>query len=123
LSENKQPLKNLKVDSTSLYREDVFTDLKVGTLRRLSPVLPDGSPDPGRPILFSGEAQVMTGMGAVPIQCSIPDATTLEQASAGFPAAMEAAVQNMIREAQEMRRQEASRIVVPGAQPPKLDLG
>lgn len=123
MSENKQPLKDLKVDNANLYREDVFTDLKVGTLRRLSPVLPDGSPDSSRPVLFSAEAQVMTGMGALPIQCSIPNATTLEQASAGFPAAMEAAVQNMVREAQEMRRQEASRIVVPGAAPPKLDMG
>ena len=55
------------MDSTQLYREETFTDRRVGTIRRLTPVVADGSADPARAVLFVGQAQVMTPMGAVPI--------------------------------------------------------
>ena len=45
------------MDAKSLYREDIYTDRKVGTLRVLVPVKSDGSPDPGRKAAFVGEAQ------------------------------------------------------------------
>ena len=35
----------VKVDKSNLYKEESFTDLKVATIRRLSPVKHDGSPD------------------------------------------------------------------------------
>ncbi len=55
------------MDSTQIYREETFTDRKVGTIRRLTPVAADGSADSARPVIFVGQAQVMTPMGAVPI--------------------------------------------------------
>ena len=55
------------MDSTQIYREDTFTDRKVGTIRRLTPVSADGSEDSARPVLYVGQAQVMTPMGAVPL--------------------------------------------------------
>ena len=36
---------NLTMDAASVYREDVYTDRKVGTIRSLTPVKSDGSPD------------------------------------------------------------------------------
>ena len=88
------------MDSTQVYHEQIFTDRKVGTIRRLTPVKSDGSADAARPVLFVGQAQIMTPMGAVPIS---------------FGPAAEAAVQQTMRELQEMRREQASSLVIPDA--------
>ena len=42
----------LKMDPTSLYREDTYTDRKIGTIRVLTPVTADGATDLGRKILY-----------------------------------------------------------------------
>jgi hypothetical protein len=102
------------MDSTQIYREETFTDRKVGTIRRLTPVVADGSPDPARAVLFVGQAQVMTPMGAVPISFEL-DASTLDVAIAKFGDAAEQAVQQTVRELQEMRREQASSLVIPDA--------
>ena len=59
------------MDAKSLYREEIYTDRKVGTLRVLVPVKNDGSPDTARPTVFQGEAQLMTNMGPLPISFDI----------------------------------------------------
>ncbi len=100
------------MDSTQIYREDVFTDRKVGTIRRLTPVSADGSADAARPVLFVGQAQVMTPMGALPISFEL-DALSLDVAITKFGTAAEAAVQQTMRELQEMRREQASSLVIP----------
>jgi hypothetical protein len=102
------------MDSTQLYREETFTDRKVGTIRRLTPVAADGSADSARAVLFVGQAQVMTPMGAVPISFEL-DAETLNVAIEKFGAAAESAVHQTMRELQEMRREQASSLVIPGA--------
>jgi hypothetical protein len=102
------------MDSNEVYREDIFTDRKVGTIRRLSPVTADGAADPSRPVVFVGQAQVMTPMGALPISFEL-DATTLDGAIAKFGPAAEAAVQQTMRELQELRREQASSLVIPDA--------
>ena len=102
------------MESTQIYREETFTDRKVGTIRRLTPVAADGSPDPARPVTFVGQAQVMTPMGAVPLSFEL-DATTLNEAIDKFGAAAEAAVHQTMRELQEMRREQASSLVIPDA--------
>ena len=102
------------MDSTQIYREDIFTDRRVGTIRRLTPVVADGSVDPAREVLFVGQAQVMTPMGAVPISFEL-EASTLDAAIAKFGDAAEQAVQQTVRELQEMRREQASSLVIPDA--------
>ena len=102
------------MDSTQVYHEETFTDRKVGTIRRLTPVNAEGSPDAARPVLFVGQAQIMTPMGAVPISFEL-EATTLDGAIAKFGPAAEAAVQQTMRELQEMRREQASSLVIPDA--------
>jgi hypothetical protein len=113
------------MDSTQLYREETFTDRKVGTIRRLTPVTADGSADAARPVLFVGQAQVMTPMGAVPISFEL-DAASLDAAIEKFGPAAESAVQQTMRELQEMRREQASSLVIPdvggGARPSPNDL-
>jgi hypothetical protein len=102
------------MDSNQIYREDTFTDRKVGTIRRLTPVAADGSADSTRPVIFVGQAQVMTPMGALPISFDL-DAESLNVAIEKFGAAAESAVQQTMRELQEMRREQASSLVIPDA--------
>ena len=102
------------MDLTQIYLEETFTDRKVGTIRRLTPVTADGSTDAARPIIFVGQAQVMTPMGAIPISFEL-EAVSLNVAIEKFGAAAEQAVHQTMRELQEMRREQASSLVIPDA--------
>lgn len=102
------------MDETSLYREEIYTDRKIGTLRVLSPVKADGAPDTLRRTVYQGEAQLMTNVGPLPISFDI-DATNLADAIAGYPEATKAGIERAMREIQEMRRQASSSIVLPPA--------
>ena len=108
------PVEEITVDQDNLYLEEVFTDLKIATIRRLSPVTADGSPDETRDTLYQGQTQLMSQMGPLPVSCVI-EASSMEEALAKFPEAIGKAVERMIDEAREIQRQEASRIIVPGA--------
>ena len=110
---------NLTMDAAGVYREDVYTDRKVGTIRSLTPVKSDGAPDPARKPVYVGEAQILTPMGAIPVTFEI-DAATLDAAVTQYPAAAKQAVERTIKEIQELRRQAASSIVIPqgGGLPP-----
>jgi hypothetical protein len=107
-------LPDIQVDRNSLYREEVFTDRKAGTLRRLVPVTTDGAPDATRAVVWSGQTQLLTPGGVLPLNFDI-DATSLDQALERFPAAVHTALEAAIEEAREYRREAASRIVVPDA--------
>lgn len=103
-----------KMDANALYREDIITDRKVGTLRRMIPIRIDGSDDAARPTLYVGEAQIMTNAGPLPINFEV-EAKTLAEAVEKFGDAAKEAVERTVRELQELRRQQASSIVVPPA--------
>jgi ATP-dependent exoDNAse (exonuclease V) alpha subunit len=107
-------LPEIKLDATSLYREEIFTDRRAGTLRRMTPVKVDGSVDEARAVLFSGQTQLLTPGGVLPLGFDI-EAGTLEEALDRFPEAVKLALDEAIEEAREMRREQASRIVVPDA--------
>ena len=102
------------MDSTQLYREETFTDRKVGTIRRLTPVAADGAADAARAVIFVGQAQVMTPMGTIPISFEL-DAASLNAAIEKFGLAAEQAVHQTMRELQEIRREQASSLVIPDA--------
>jgi hypothetical protein len=102
------------MDAASLYREEIYTDRKVGTLRVLVPVQPDGSPDAARPTVYQGEAQLMTNVGPLPISFDI-EASSLAEAVSRYADATKAGVERAMRELQEMRRQASSSIVIPPA--------
>jgi hypothetical protein len=110
------------MDAATLYREDTFTDRKVGALRRLTPVRSDGTTDTARAVLFVGQAEIMTNMGPVPISFEI-EAQSLDQAVAGFSTAAAAAIERTVQQIQEMRRQAASQLVVPQGGMPNLGPG
>jgi len=117
VSDPQQPLADLNVDKDNLYREEVFTDLKVASIRRLTPIKSDGSEDADRPVRFIAETTLMSARGPLPVQANI-EATNLDAAIEKFPAAVNEAVEQMIEQAKEMQRQEQSRIVVANQMPP-----
>lgn len=105
-------LPDVKLDPASLYQEEIFTDRRAGTLRRLTPITVDGLPDPSRAVLFSGQTQLLTPAGVLPLGFEI-EAATLAEALEKFPEGVKMALEQAIEEAREMRREQASRIVVP----------
>jgi hypothetical protein len=107
-------LPEIKFDVQGLYREEVFTDRRAGTLRRMTPVSVDGSVDASRPVLYAGQTQLLTPGGVLPLGFEI-EAKDLAEAIEKFPEAVKVALEEAIEEAREMRREAASRIVVPDA--------
>lgn len=105
-------LPEIQLDPKGLYREDVFTDRRAGSIRRLTPVNSAGDVDASRPVLFSGQTQLLTPAGVLPLGFEI-EAKTLEEALQKFPAGVKVALEQAIDEARELRREAASRIVVP----------
>lgn len=101
-----------KMDPENLYLEEVFTDRRVGTIRRLTPVNGKGAIDTTRAVTYIGETQVMTSVGALPISFEL-EAKDLAEAAAKFGAEAKDAIERTVRDLQEMRRQAASSIVVP----------
>src|SRR5260221_12397470 len=113
---------DIKVDPNSLYLEEIFTDRRIGTIRRLTPVKKDGKRDEARAILYVGETQVMTPAGALPIGFEI-GAGSLEEAADKVGQLARHATERTVRELQEMRRQAASQIVVRHGPPPPVPPG
>ena len=107
-------LTDIKVSVDNLYKEESFTDLKLATIRRLTPVKIDGSVDESREPIFTGMTQLMSPNGPIPVQCIIEGAKNLSEAAAKLPEAIDKTVQAMIAEAKERQREESSRLIVPG---------
>lgn len=108
-----EPKPKLRINQNDLYREEVFTDMKVAAIRQLTPVKTNGEVDKGRKIIFFGQTQVYTQHGPFPVQFPIADAKNLQQAIDKFPDVMEQFMENLVKEAEDMKRQEQSRIIVP----------
>ena len=108
-----EELPEIAVDTANLYREEHFTDRKVGTLTQLTPVTVQGELDTSRNVLYVGQSQLYTPAGMLPISAEI-EAASLEEAIEKFPAAMRESVEATMEELKEMRRQAASQLVVPG---------
>lgn len=109
-----QPYIDIKMDMNNLYREEIFTDGKVGAIRRMLPVKSDGTDDAGRNILFMGNTQLISPSGQpVPIQCAI-EARTLEEAIDKFPEAVNQTVSQIMAEAKKRQAKEESSIIQPG---------
>ena len=100
------------MDKDTLYQEEVFTDRRVGTIQRLTPVDGNGAPDSSRPVVYMGQTQVLTPAGALPLSFEI-QADSLSDAAARFGEAAKVAVEETSARLEEMRREAASSIIVP----------
>ena len=102
----------IKMNDADLYREVLFTDNRIGTIRQMQPVTADGDDDSGRPSRFFGSAQLMTPAGPLPVSFEI-EAGSLSEAVQGFGQAAQAAIERTLEELKELQREQASSIVVP----------
>jgi len=107
---------DIAMDSKGLYREETFTDRRVGTLQRLTPVTVSGADDSSRPVLYVGQTQVLTPAGALPLTFEVA-ATSLDDAVAKFGEGAKLALARTMRRLEELRREQASSIIVPGTAP------
>src|SRR2546425_11667644 len=87
------------MDPTNLYREEIITDRRVGTIRVLTPITTSGAADPKRKVLYVGETQVLTAGGMLPIAFE-PDASSLSEGIQKFSAGGKRAVGETIPEIQ-----------------------
>jgi hypothetical protein len=117
---SQQDLSELRMNAASLYREETFTDRRVGSIRVLAPVAPDGTDDKTRSAVFEGQTTLVTPAGPVPLSFEI-EARSLPEAIERFPATARAALEAMLKELEELRRERASSLIVPGQG--GLDLG
>ncbi len=117
---NDIPASELRMETSSLYREEVVTDRRVGSIRVLTPLKPDGSTDTSRPAAYVGEAQLLTPAGVLPLVFEI-DATSLSDAIEKFATGAAGALERTRREIEQLRREAASQIVVPTGIPPGFD--
>ncbi len=113
MAENQSVPIDLKVDRQNLYKEESFTDLKACTIRRLTPIKPNGSVDKTRRTVFVGATHLITPNGSLPIQ-SIIQARELQQAIKNFPDAMKSAMNRLVEEVEKRKKEQESRIIVPG---------
>lgn len=111
MAENDMP--EIKIDADNMYREESFSDLKVGSIRRLVPVTADGEDDPSRSPRYEGQASLMTPAGSLPLSFEL-ESDTLSGAIEKFPEAVNAAAERAIEELKEMQRQQSQKIQVPG---------
>lgn len=109
-------LPEASMDPANLFREDIYTDRRVGTIRVLTPVKSDGSPDPGRKPVYIGEVQLVTAMGALPLSFDI-EADSFAGAVTGYGPAAKTAFERAMREVEDLRRQAASSLVIPRGVP------
>lgn len=104
---------DLKMNGSSMYREESYTDLKVGAIRRLVPVTADGEDDDSRDPIFMGQTQLMSPEGPLPVNCMI-ESKTLAEAISMFPEAVTQEVEKIIAQARKSQEEKSSRIIVPG---------
>lgn len=102
-----------RFNQNNLYQEEIFTDLRTASIHRFTPVKQNGELDKGRKVLFMGHTRIMTQQGPFPIQFPI-EAKNLQQAMEKLPEALEQSLEQIAEEAKEIKRQEESRIIVPG---------
>lgn len=109
-----QPDADISMDGANLYQEETFTDRRVGTVQRLTPITAAGLRDDSRPVLYVGQTQVLTPAGALPLTFEL-EAATLEEAIAKFGEAAQEALAGTLKRLDELRREAASSLIVPGS--------
>lgn len=103
----------ISMNPEELYLEEMYTDNKVGTIRKMTPVDANGEVDSSRPVVFIGSTQMMTPAGPLPLNFELQGSTVGEAAS-NFGEAAQKSLEETMKELEQMRRDQASQIVVPG---------
>ena len=108
------PDTDVQMEANSLYREETFTDRRVGTIQILTPVNSDGTADSTRQAVYVGQTQILTPAGALPLNFEL-EASSLQEAVEKFGDGAKSALSDAMQRLDEMRREAASSIIVPGS--------
>ena len=111
---NEQVETEIKMDPETLFKEESFTDRRVGSIQRLTPVDADGNPVVGGEVIYIGQTQLMTRAGPLPLTFEI-SADSLADAAEKFSDGANQSMQDTVKRLEEMQREQASSIIVPGA--------
>ena len=103
---------DLSVNENNLYQEEFFTDFDMASIRRMTPVKPNGLRDKSRKLVFVGNLNLMTPQGPLPIQASI-DARNLKEAIERYPEAMKHALGEMQEKIKKLQQEKESKIIDP----------
>lgn len=93
------------VNINELYREENISDLKVASIKRMTPIKPDGSIDESRTSLFFGYSQLVSPQGPIPIQAPL-QANNLQEAIDVFPETMQKVLDDMVEKAKQLQEQQ-----------------
>jgi hypothetical protein len=113
MSEQDQANATPGMDPNSLYREEMYTDRRIGSIHMLTPVLASGEDDTSRSKIYLGETQMRTAAGPMPINFEI-EANTIGEAAEKFTELAQDAAEKTIKQIEEMQREQANKIVIPG---------
>lgn len=113
MSEQDQASNTPGMDPNSLYREEMYTDRRIGSIHMLTPVLANGEDDTSRSKIYQGETQMRTAAGPLPINFEI-EADTIGEAAEKFTELAQNAAEKTIKQIEEMQREQANKIVIPG---------
>lgn len=113
MSEQSQASNNAGMDPNSLYREEMFTDRRIGSIHVMIPVLANGEDDTSRSKIYLGETQMRTAAGPLPINFEI-EASNIGEAAEKFADLAQEAAERTIKQIEEMQREQANKIVLPG---------
>lgn len=113
MSAQEQANNNPGMDPNALYREEMFTDRRIGSIHVMTPVLSTGEDDSSRSKIYLGETQMRTAAGPLPINFEI-EADTIGQAAEKFAELAQEAAERTIKQIEEMQREQANKIVIPG---------
>ena len=105
----------ISMDGTSLFKEEMFTDRKVGTIQRLTQVDGEGQPLADGEVLFVGQTQLMTRAGPLPLSFEL-EAKNLTEAAEKFAAGANKAMEETVKRLEDMRRGQSSSMIVPGVE-------
>mgnify|MGYP001404536937 CR=1 FL=1 len=105
-------IEEINFNGENLWKEENFTDLEVGTIRKLTPINIDGSEDNKRKPKFTATTNIMTPSGALPLTGEI-EAETIEDAITNFPLAVNEALKKLQDDMIKMQQDQANKIVTP----------
>ena len=111
MTENNQ-IEDIRFNGENLWKEENYTDLEVGTIKKLVPIKFDGSEDKDRKPTFTASTNIMTPNGALPLTGEIK-AENLKEAIDNFSESINEALKKLQDEMIKMQQEQANKIVTP----------
>ena len=111
MADNNQ-IEDIRFNGKNLWKEENYTDLEVGTIKKLVPINIDGTEDTNRKPTFTAATNIMTPNGALPLTGEI-NAENLKEAIENFSESINNALNKLQDEMMKMQQDQANKIVTP----------